>query len=581
MRFIGITTVRNESDIIEAFIRHNLRYLDYLIILDDFSSDSTPVILNKLITEGLPITVRRTSDQQHRQANKLTKLLRELSDQQDVTHAFPLDADEFLVAPSRESLELSLKSVATNHCLHLPWMTYVPTEKDNLSELNAIRRIAYRKAKEIPQAYKLAVSRTFFATGHLHEGNHGIYDANGKTVPTDTDDSIYIAHFPVRSESQLISKILLGEWSLEMKPERYKGEGCHWEKLAEQFREDPQITPEMLTNIANKYAESEETPLTHDPLVVSSDLVLKYDNLINVDLCQRLIAYTDQLVKSNTAKNKIVLRTKAVAVNECRHGPFAYHLNDTVIGRSMMIYGEWGEHEIALINRIVQPGSYVLDAGANIGTHTIPLARMVGSNGIVIAFEPQRLTYQLLCANVSLNSFANVFTHHAALGAETGLINVPFASLNTPTNIGNLNIEGHSTGERVSMVTIDQMELPRLDFLKIDVEGMESQILTGATTTLKRCQTIIFVENNIEENSVALIQKILDLGYKCWWHFAEYYNPDNYFGVHQNIFADVDRPEINMLCMPAHMEMPINGLVPVLGAEDTWQAGLQRSNENG
>ena len=69
------------------------------------------------------------------------------------------------------------------------------------------------------------------------------------------------------------------------------------------------------------------------------------------------------------------------ALKECRHGFFLYNRNDTFIGRSLDLYGEWCEGELVALFQIVQPGQVVIDVGANIGTHTVPLAKKVTQSG--------------------------------------------------------------------------------------------------------------------------------------------------------------------------------------------------------
>lgn len=75
-----------------------------------------------------------------------------------------------------------------------------------------------------------------------------------------------------------------------------------------------------------------------------------------------------------------------------RHGFMLYSRFDTVVGRSIEYYGEYFESEV------------VIDVGANIGAHTLALARIVGPTGRVLAFEPVRTIHQVLCANMALNS---------------------------------------------------------------------------------------------------------------------------------------------------------------------------------
>ena len=95
-------------------------------------------------------------------------------------------------------------------------------------------------------------------------------------------------------------------------------------------------------------------------------------------------------------------------LREWRHGLVAYNRNDQYVGRSLQVYGEYSELEAQFLAAWLQPGDVVVEAGANIGPVTVPLARAVGPEGRVYAYEPQRLVFQLLCCNLALNELGNV-----------------------------------------------------------------------------------------------------------------------------------------------------------------------------
>ncbi len=116
----------------------------------------------------------------------------------------------------------------------------------------------------------------------------------------------------------------------------------------------------------------------------------------------------------------LLLDGAVVRVRRCRHGPMAYLRQDAYVGRSLDLYGEYGEDEQAVLAQMVRPGDVVVEAGANLGTHTVPLARKVGPSGALIAFEPQRVVFQILCANVALNELTNVHAQNAAVGETPG-----------------------------------------------------------------------------------------------------------------------------------------------------------------
>jgi FkbM family methyltransferase len=261
-------------------------------------------------------------------------------------------------------------------------------------------------------------------------------------------------------------------------------------------------------------------------------------------------------------------------LKRCKHGYFLFNQNDTFIGRSLDLYGEWCEMELLTLCQMVKSGDMVIDVGANIGTHTIPLANMVTSSGLVLAFEPQRATYNYLTANLALNNLLHVVSLRYAVGEAGGVVRVPLFDPNQQTNFGAVNLENTNDGEPVDIVTIDSFPLERCNLIKIDVEGMEARVLAGAKETIHRLRPILFVETTMV-NYREVIQTLLDHRYECWWHIAAYYNPNNFFENSENVFADI-HPESNVLAFPKETNTRISGLEPVLGPEDNFQAALIR-----
>ena len=264
-----------------------------------------------------------------------------------------------------------------------------------------------------------------------------------------------------------------------------------------------------------------------------------------------------------------------VSVKKCKHGLMMYNVNDRFVGRSLDLYGEWCERELELLGQVIRPGHVVVDVGANIGTHTVFFGETVGRTGAVIAVEPQRLCFQMLCGNVALNGLVNVVCLQAAAGNARGTLKVPIIDPATPYNFGALSVEGHSAGEDVQVIAIDELALARCGLLKIDVEGMEIKVLQGARATIARCRPALFVENNTIERSAEIIAAIRALHYDCWWHIARYFNEANYFANGDNVFAAY-QPEANLLCFPEGSKARVSGLNPVAGAEDNWRAAVGR-----
>ena len=101
---------------------------------------------------------------------------------------------------------------------------------------------------------------------------------------------------------------------------------------------------------------------------------------------------------------------------QIRHGLFLINELDRYIGRSLDYYGEWSEGEVSLFSKIIEEGEFVLDIGANIGSFTVPLSKLVGVECKVHAFKAQRVLSQILAANIALNELHNIHIHHSVVG---------------------------------------------------------------------------------------------------------------------------------------------------------------------
>ena len=252
----------------------------------------------------------------------------------------------------------------------------------------------------------------------------------------------------------------------------------------------------------------------------------------------------------------------------CKHGPMMFFANDTHIGRSLDTYGELSEPEIELFRQYLRPGMVAVDIGANIGTHAVGFAQGVGAGGRVFAFEPQRVLHQILCGNLALNGCRNVVAEHKALGARSGSVLVPWLDYAREANFGALELGAWTEGEAVAVLPLDSYELKACHLIKIDVEGMERDVLEGASATITRHQPLLYVENNKPERSKALIHWLLANQYRPYWHLPPMFNPKNHFGETKNIFGITI--SANMLCVPKSRPSRVEGLREVTSPDDRW-----------
>ena len=246
-----------------------------------------------------------------------------------------------------------------------------------------------------------------------------------------------------------------------------------------------------------------------------------------------------------------------------------YNCNDRYVGGSLATYGEFSAGEATMFRQLVQEDAVVVEAGANIGAHTVLLAQLVGELGTVHAFEPQRLVFQTLCANLALNQCVRVFAHQQGLGENRGEMVLPNVDPRQSNNFGGLSLLADGPGEKVEIVTIDSLGLDRCDLIKADVEGMEVPVIAGARKTIARCRPLLYLENDRAEQSPALISLVQSMGYRIWWHLSPLFTPDNHARNPVDIFGGI--VSINILCQPAEVARPVAGLREVKSPDEDWQ----------
>jgi len=232
-----------------------------------------------------------------------------------------------------------------------------------------------------------------------------------------------------------------------------------------------------------------------------------------------------------------------------RHGVFRHQPNDVYIGRSLATYGEYSELELRPLLGLIKPGDTVVEVGANIGAHAVPLARKLGPRGRLIAYEPQFQLFETLRLNLALNGLRHAEARRAAAGARAETLSYAPPPQREAANLGGVAMSRDGRGDAVPAVRLDDdLKGVRPALIKIDVEGMEEEVLIGAARTIATCRPAIYLENDRRERSAALIRRLLGMGYCPFWSLPPLFNPANYFGIAQNVFGRI--VSVNMLCIP-------------------------------
>ena len=147
-----------------------------------------------------------------------------------------------------------------------------------------------------------------------------------------------------------------------------------------------------------------------------------------------------------------------------------------------------------------------IDCGANIGVHTIEWAKTMTSWGSVLSIEAQERIYYALAGNIAVNNCFNAIALNAAVSSESGVMQIPSPNYLVPSSFGSLELRQRTGNEfigqpidyqnmvNVRKLMLDEFNLPRVDLIKIDVEGMEMEVLEGTAKTIERCRPIMLIE---------------------------------------------------------------------------------------
>jgi FkbM family methyltransferase len=184
---------------------------------------------------------------------------------------------------------------------------------------------------------------------------------------------------------------------------------------------------------------------------------------------------------------------------------------------------------LELRRRHFKDGVVAIDCGANIGVHTIEWAKRMTGWGSVLAIEAQERIYYALAGNIAINNCFNAVALHAAVTDKPGMMKMPRPNYLAPASFGSLELRGSKTAEfigqhvdyseaglqPVQAINIDSLKLPRIDFIKIDIEGMELEALAGAEESIARHRPAMLVES-IKTNAPALRAWLATHGYMLY-----------------------------------------------------------------
>jgi Methyltransferase FkbM domain len=248
-----------------------------------------------------------------------------------------------------------------------------------------------------------------------------------------------------------------------------------------------------------------------------------------------------------------------LTLKQCKYGWMLF--NGPFIGKCFELYGQYSESEVTMMRNFVREGNIVIDVGANIGDLTLPLARMAGDTGKVYAFESRPENFNVLCANLALNSILNVKPINA------------FVATSENVDTGGVWGEFAYIGQTWSpqFVPLDSMQLDRCDLLKVDVDGKELDVLHSSEMLIERHRPVLYFENDARDASAALLSFAMHtLGYDLYWHPAPIFEERNFFDNPVNHWAPRNIVSLMVLAVPSERRIAVPGLGRITDAAEWW-----------
>jgi glycosyltransferase involved in cell wall biosynthesis len=242
MKLVAISRIKDEADIVEAFIRHTAWFVDHHLIIDNGSIDGTLDILAKLAAEGLKLSVFRNPVPVHADWFFNNTLLRLASQMERADWAIPLDCDEFLkLRPGVASLRAVLASAdPAVPAIEIASQLYTPRSVDDASEINPVCRIVHRW-EPCPPVAKVMVRADPAWAGRLvlEAGFHSV-SLDQKPVPLTPSPDVSLAHFYRRSVAQEARKAVIGRLRAMSNPAAVAGNlASHYQLMFDRVKADP------------------------------------------------------------------------------------------------------------------------------------------------------------------------------------------------------------------------------------------------------------------------------------------------------------------------------------------------------
>lgn len=242
------------------------------------------------------------------------------------------------------------------------------------------------------------------------------------------------------------------------------------------------------------------------------------------------------------------------------HDNFGFYSNDNVIGRSLDLYGEYGQQEIEFLLWVADQRYTVYDIGANIGVYTTALA---STGAQVYAWEANPKNYKLLRENTQ--HLKNVKCYNQAVGRSIGRTFIEDFDPAAIGNYGSLSTK-FDKGVEIDLMALDYLDVPIPNLIKIDVEGKELDVLVGCERKISESVPCIVYEAHETDQFSEIYRFLKQFDYKLFWLQCMNYRDNNFKNNQNNVF---DRTAVySIVAWPASWPNSLTA-VEVSGPDDS------------
>lgn len=274
MTITAIMFAGDDEDVVESSVRHNLHYVDAILVIGIDSRDETAQITARLAAEGLPVAFSAAGPGTTR-AGYATATLRRLAGQEDVRHVACLGADQFIEGDPAAFRDALLCDPFAVHVIGR--IVRVPTESDDWCEFDPYRRVCHRRMMEIDGRVAAILPHRLFAEANV--GPDCLY-AEGELPDASHLDGVVLAHLPVRNPWQFGSLVstrigeitMLAEAGIPDRISRVR----YWLRAAASVRRQHVLNRSDLRDAATVFETSDPVPLVEDAPVPFSDHEIRY-----------------------------------------------------------------------------------------------------------------------------------------------------------------------------------------------------------------------------------------------------------------------------------------------------------------